>query len=122
MENELKRDELIRRSDVIRALGENAAKQTREAYDNYGRGRATGIVAARDLVRNLPAVDAVEMRHGRWVESDPEESFVFAGHTYYPPKHCSVCGRTALDEPWTYCPNCGSRMDGRREDAHNAVD
>lgn len=53
--------DMIRRSDVIRALGENAAKQTREAYDNYGHGRATGIVAARDLVRNIPAVDAVEV-------------------------------------------------------------
>lgn len=97
--------DLIRRSDV-KALFHQGDEKTFPFS-------SPGLVTEQD-VDSIPAVDAVEVRHGRWVESDPEEPIVFAGHTYYPPRHCSVCGRTALDEPWTYCPNCGARMDGCR--------
>lgn len=213
-------NDLIRRSDVIRALGENAAKQTREAYDNYGHGRANGIVAARDLVRNFPAVGAVEvpetgigdlsdgyhtfndLYHQRavlfaalvkaykdrawksWRHSDgelpfgkedyfivgidtPEGSYTYHYHGEYwdvfdcveLPRGkewdghtdkdvtrllslpvdavevvhgewiedgcmtvCSVCHERKEFPHWICCPACGARMDGGREEEHNAAD
>ena len=68
----------------------------------------------------IPAVDAVEVVHGEWHEENrrPKSS------TFY----CSECKRTCYDiQPnrsahwkkrcrYAYCPNCGARMDGRRED------
>jgi hypothetical protein len=58
-----------------------------------------------------PAVDAVTVRHGKWI---PKEIMV---HNYYAITgfKCSACGEDALDddaEPMTdYCPHCGARMD-----------
>ena len=66
----------------------------------------------------IPAVDAVEVRHAYWQS--------IAG------KSARVCSRCEKDEPYKfadedadifeYCPHCGARMDGRREDEHNAAD
>lgn len=32
------------------------------------------------------------------------------------PCECSVCGRTALGEPWHFCPNCGADMRGTQDE------
>lgn len=68
---------------------------------------------------DLPAVDAVEVRHGRWIECEDATLDV-----YY---KCSVCGNewdiiegTPEDNNMKYCPECGARMDGEEE--HNAAD
>ena len=64
---------------------------------------------AVEIVRDLPAADVAEVRHGHWIEWDDGEGDTF---------ECSVCG-----EPWTliagtpcennmhYCSNCGAKMD-----------
>ena len=57
-------------------------------------------------IDNLPAVDAVEVKHGRWIEGErymDEDGWVY-------PVYCSLCGRYE-DEREPYC-NCGARMDG----------
>lgn len=50
--------------------------------------------------------DFAEVKHGWWVtrKSIHNEEFYV----------CSVCG-TANDDIWRYCPNCGAKMDGRKE-------
>lgn len=53
-----------------------------------------------EVIRSLPPADVVEVRHGRWLESDNG-----------PMQKCSVCGATGWDE-FYYCPNCGAKMDG----------
>lgn len=65
--------------------------------------------AIDSIVENAPTVDAEPTRHGHWID-----------HTYkyrYPVGRyeCSICG-AAHDMEWDYCPNCGARMDERRED------
>lgn len=96
-------DKLVRLSDVL------------EALDWKWAGKA-----AIDAVKEIPAVDAVEVRHGRWLVNDAYP------HNVY----CSECYKTYAQERWqiwqdkpgeggierNYCPHCGSRMDGRRED------
>lgn len=65
-----------------------------------------GLAWARALVIEQPTADVVEVVHGWWVtrKSIHNEEFYV----------CSVCG-TANDDIWRYCPNCGAKMDGRKE-------
>ena len=65
-------------------------------------------------IDNLPAVDAVEVKHGRWILGIVEPGYCTPGGNR--PWVCSECGEIKswrLDKPTeNYCPNCGARMDG----------
>lgn len=92
-----------------------------------GQGYAEALREAVEALERIPAVDAVEMVHGEWcAENRRPKSCVF---------YCSECKRTCYDiQPirsahwkkrcrYAYCPNCGARMDGRREEEeHDAAD
>lgn len=77
-------------------------------------GTALGLTMAISFAETLPTADAVEVRHGEWVDN-----------------HCTVCGMQPIgDEVWTsigltppifkyclsFCPCCGARMDGERRE------
>lgn len=57
-------------------------------------------------IKDMPTVDAVEVRHGGWLER--WDDFI-----------CSECAcefdgvANEIDE-FHYCPNCGAKMDGNR--------
>ena len=60
-----------------------------------------------DVVRylnTLPTVDAVEVVHGQWEQGD----YYDCGDV------CSVCDWDSYIDncDWSYCPNCGAKMDG----------
>ena len=77
------------------------------------------------VIDNIPAVDAVEVVHGRNItKQHPVDEFI-----------CSVCGYVCQEthkyvydedaEDWSmyefefnYCPNCGAKMDGGNEDGN----
>lgn len=70
-------------------------------------------------IEQMPTADVVEVKHGEWEEVDSTPK----GQMF----HCSVCHKTAYfpqptrDKTWkkqcpyTYCPNCGAKMDGERK-------
>lgn len=87
-------DDLIRRGD---ALSE--------------QNKSMNLNEMRERLNRIPAVDAVEVRHGRWKRVDYE----MVGHDYV----CSECGEKN-DRASRWCPDCGARMDGEEE--HNASD
>ena len=66
-----------------------------------------GIKDAVHIVETLcideePTVDAVPVKHGRWVWND------YGGFGNY---HCSECGQICIcNGDYDYCPNCGARM------------
>ena len=62
-----------------------------------------GVVYVEDI-DNAPTVDAVEVKHGRWVK----KQFADDCTTAY---RCSDC-HTTWDANTNYCPNCGAKMDG----------
>lgn len=87
--------EYIDRSELIKVIGTDTAPFT------------TSMVFRH--IRNAPAADVVEVRHGRWMTTD-----AYPHHLY-----CSVCYKTyaknakwvnELDLPTNYCPNCGALM------------
>lgn len=61
-----------------------------------------------EAIQIAPAVDAVEVVHGRWIEHQNYCQGFYESTDY----KCSVCG---LERDWlggvNYCPNCGSKMD-----------
>lgn len=72
-----------------------------------------------NAVKAAPAVDAVEVVHGRWIPADGE------GETSCDEWDCSICKRRLtfgeemeIDEVYElnhYCPNCGAKMEGKDE-------
>jgi hypothetical protein len=65
--------------------------------------------ASAYCINRIKPVDAVEVKHGWW-----EERLVDYESQYYT-TDCSICGCSG--ERWySYCPNCGAKMDGGNED------
>lgn len=68
-----------------------------------------------DDLMAAPTVDAVEVVHGQWKKDWCDNNMI--GHEF---EECSKCGCSMLDtnQFWdsNYCPNCGAKMDGERND------
>ena len=84
--------------------------------DLISRQAALGVMAkccdhvrpymdAWEMLKNLPAADVVEVKCGKWVAADIENTD--GTHSFY--SKCSAC-----DNIWIiatdYCPNCGADM------------
>lgn len=77
--------------------------------------KATDIYNA---IKSVPTADVVEVRHGKWVETQEP-----LGWCNVDCIECSVCHESyIIDEDssiddyecmWHYCPNCGAKMDGK---------
>ena len=60
-------------------------------------------------ILNAPTVDAVPVKHGRWIHHKGGYS------DHY---ECTVCGKSiVLTAKWDFCPMCGARMDLKDGDA-----
>ncbi len=95
--------DLISREALLQQIGEKL---------NVLRGcndfkEAWGMRYAMVMIQNAPAVDAVEVVHGRWERLNYVNGWA----------RCSRCESTWELEKidafnMTFCPNCGARMDG----------
>ena len=66
-----------------------------------------------DVLDSIPTVDVQPVQHGKWIEQ--EDPYI---NTY----ECSNCGRwftldygTPKENNYSYCPNCGAKMEGENE-------
>ena len=65
-------------------------------------------------IKSLPS--AQPERKGRWIKLDM--------HAHLANHKCTACGQecyvpTCMGDPmYTYCPNCGAKMDGEKENNH----
>lgn len=92
-------DDLISRAAAIDEIG----KLIKEYRENGEEEVADGMIIARRYgVKQLPAVNAVPVVHGEWVE-EPDRT----GHY-----HCSNCGIVwgIIARAMKYCPNCAAMM------------
>lgn len=53
-----------------------------------------------ETVKDQPATDVVEARHGKWIED----------HEFF---KCSECGCLTDYRLSNFCPDCGAKMDGK---------
>ena len=75
---------------------------------SYGEGFDRGLDRAQRAILDAPAADVAPVRHGDWeivLGSNGNEYMV-----------CTCCRVSQdLTGVFTYCPNCGARMDGGSE-------
>lgn len=92
---------------MLHGLGGCGAKP-----DTWADGWDKAIDTAIGELDKLPVSDVQEVRHGEWIDI---ESSSTQTHKAY---KCSHCKRLhyyiPCDRP-LYCPNCGAKMDGRKE-------
>ena len=97
-------DEYISREALLEHL--DRCKQSEDATTLT----AAVITALQCFVQSQPAADVAEVRHGEWeivVGSNGKEYMV-----------CTCCRVSQdLTGVFTYCPNCGAKMDGGDSDA-----
>ena len=78
-------------------------------------------VITKEEIDEMPTVDAVPVRHGKWIPCDKEgyiltETALKDGRRWYGYK-CSECNNIYHGNAFTkYCHNCGAKMDGERKD------
>ena len=61
-----------------------------------------------EAIRDAPTVDAVPVRHGKWIH---EVRYTIDSLHSYQQYRCSECGMTYITNT-KYCPNCGADMRG----------
>ena len=104
-------DDLIRRRGVIAALGERPLVWVGSDYELGARNQYD---CDRLAVETTPTVDAVPVRHGTWKTVEDWD-----GDEHY---QCSECGAefvfdgTPSDNDYLYCPHCGAKMDGDKNE------
>ena len=80
----------------------------KDIHDEYSLGLYDGCEYDTKLIDEIPAADVAPVVHGRWeivVGSNGKEYMV-----------CTCCRVSQdLTGVFTYCPNCGCRMDGGAE-------
>ena len=89
-------EDLIRRSDAIKALDANftiKGKENMQTVLNY-------LELVRTRIEGAPSID-IEPKRGRWIPVDN-------GHHV----RCSECGRCGFASN-NFCPNCGADMTER---------
>ena len=98
-------DDQISRAAAIEHMKSMAGCATCDNY-NYVRCRACSWDDAMNIVEELPAVDAVPVVHGRWIDIPDKQE--------WDQKMCSVCGDYFCCQN-NYCPNCGAQMGGKAD-------
>ena len=72
---------------------------------SYGEGFDRGLDRAQRAILDAPSADVAPVRHGKWeivVGSNGKEYMV-----------CTCCRVSqSMTGVFTYCPNCGAKMDG----------
>lgn len=95
--------DLISRVEAVEMLMEKA--------DCYAYKEAAGIaIGCAGAVKNLPAVDAEPVRHGRWGAA------TIIGYNGLHPIYARPCSECKYEIECrferNYCPHCGAKMDG----------
>lgn len=86
----------------------------------YYSGETNALSVVIQNIENAPTVDAVPVKHGRWVKMTGMMPPECRGHY-----ECSECrwhirgprDSCRKEEEQSYCPNCGAKMDGERRES-----
>lgn len=85
--------------EAIRRIETKVDEVYRYPKTEYAEGYVNACKAVMKMLKSLSAVDAVPVRHGRWIPYDWEYL-------------CSECRHLSACQT-VYCSACGARMDGK---------
>ena len=89
----------------MRLIDANAfIKMMEEKCDTESAFDLLVLSVCRGGVKIMPTIDAVQVRHGRWIPCHPLGDNAPDGYM------CSACHVGGWDET-DFCPNCGAKMD-----------
>lgn len=94
-------------SDYIDRAALGIGLCNRDVFEN--KSYADGWNAAVKILKEAPAVDVQAVKHGKWKLCYEDWRMQIAGD------ECSACGFQhygACISHYHYCPNCGAKMDG----------
>lgn len=89
----------------MRLIDKEQTYQTLSEY--YHHTGTLQRMALREALDRVPVVDAVPVRHGKWLKAYGDHE-AFGIRPFY--RYCSCCNEATVF-PYNYCPNCGARMD-----------
>ena len=82
-----------------------------DVHDQYSLGLYHGAITDKDLIGEMPTVDAMPVVHGKWVQVivhvETDDGFVDRVE-----ECCSACHKPNGRRCTYFCPNCGAKMDG----------
>lgn len=84
--------------------------------NTIAHGTYLGLLSAKSFIETAETADVQEVRHGRWINES---------RNMYGPisAQCSVCvlfsGTWLRNAPYKYCPHCGAKMDGGKNQDDN---
>lgn len=83
-------------------------KSVNSPNSDYMTGYVSALSVTEGIIEGLPTADVVEVKHGEWIGKP------IAGYSNI---KCSACNEVFRSQTgkWKYCPNCGVKMDGRRD-------
>ena len=89
----------------MRLINAYAVRCDRDEFDTYA-----DYIKAFDAINEAPTVDAVPVRHGKWIPSPTLDSRGFTDMF-----KCSECGWRCndlfkCDSDFNFCPNCGAMI------------
>ncbi len=100
--------EYIELEDLIKRICEEKCKSEYSQCPKRRDGKKF-IFCVCDFIQLQPAADVAPVQHGRWAITETAiENAV-----------CSCCGKhfQSYYEAYSFCPNCGAKMDGGEENA-----
>ena len=100
-------DEYIEREATVKLLRSLGSRDYRRE-----KGTIQEAIKMVSFPEYTPSADVAPVRHGRWIE---RKSFHADGGVS---AKCSVCKNDVqyLGNPLNYCPNCGAKMDGDKNE------
>lgn len=100
--------ERIKAMNICRGYSEHCF----ETNDSRGQDIADRI---EDDIVALPTADVVEVKRGKWIKLDDDFRSMDTNKkiTIH---QCSCCGGFFQHAPYNYCPNCGAKMNGGKEE------
>lgn len=95
MSDYINRDELLKIRPFTCYMGLSVSE--------YDEGFLDCADEAREAIKNLPAADVAEVKHGNWEIKTVREE---------PQLYCSECGDSpGILYEYKFCPHCGVKMD-----------
>lgn len=102
-------------SDYIDRAALGIGLCNRDIFEN--KGYADGWNAAVKILKEAPAADVQEIKHGEWMKDDSDGCYCSVCKWYADYDYDYVTNNGLGNDDFNYCSHCGAKMDGGNNNA-----